>query len=147
MSEEIKRIDIREFRKEGYLFEANRQFFHPLGLALEVIINEEDGSEKLGGVWDYRDDPEGMLYGNDLLNSSHCREKASNIKKLLHEKATVRFRRFGFVVQPFKEIKEVIDARRKLAEEKKMINLYGVLFYTSKVAALAVVGLVVLLIL
>lgn len=27
-------MDGEEFRREGYLFEANRQFFHPLGLAL-----------------------------------------------------------------------------------------------------------------
>ncbi len=58
MSEEIKRIDIKEFREAGYLQEANRRFFHPLGLALE-ITRHEDGTETLSGVWDYRDDPEG----------------------------------------------------------------------------------------
>lgn len=60
----VNRIDIKEFRKKGFLFEANRKFFHPLGLALEVIIDEK-GEEKLGGIWDYRDDPEGILYGGD----------------------------------------------------------------------------------
>ena len=46
---EIKRMSIKEFREKGYLQELNRQFLHPLGLALEIIINE-DGSESLGGV-------------------------------------------------------------------------------------------------
>jgi hypothetical protein len=62
---DIERIDIAEFRKAGFLQEVNRQFFHPLGLALEVVA-EEDGSEHLGGVWDYRDDPEGIVFAGDL---------------------------------------------------------------------------------
>jgi len=62
-----KRIDIKEFREEGFLQEANRQFFHPLGLALE-IIQEEDGTESLGGVWDYRDDPEGIVFSEGTMD-------------------------------------------------------------------------------
>lgn len=62
MSNVIKRIDIKEFRAKGFLQEANRKFFHPLGLALEVIINDETGEENLGGVWDYREDTEGMFF-------------------------------------------------------------------------------------
>lgn len=88
---EVKRIDIKEFRELGFLQEANRQFFHPLGLALEVVVADcekcgghgrraprsaaEKGKtppcaacggsgkvERLGGVWDYRDDPEGIAF-------------------------------------------------------------------------------------
>lgn len=52
----------------------NRGFLHPLGLALEVEIEvDEDGTERLGGVWDYRKDPEGI----------HLSEVAeTNVKKL-----------------------------------------------------------------
>lgn len=57
-----KRIDIKEFQEFGYLQEANRLFFHSLGLALEVIVDEETGSVTLGGVWDSRADPEGILF-------------------------------------------------------------------------------------
>jgi hypothetical protein len=64
--EDIKRIDIKEFRSEGFLQEVNRKFFHPLGLALEVII-EKDGTAKLGGIWDYREDPEGNFFSEDVL--------------------------------------------------------------------------------
>ena len=56
-----KRMSVKEFREKGYLQEANRLFFHPLGLALEVIV-DENGEEQFGGVWDSRDDPEGIIF-------------------------------------------------------------------------------------
>jgi len=59
---DIKRMDIKAFQNRGYLQEANRLFFHPLGLALEVIMNNEDGSVKIGGIWDSRNDPEGIVF-------------------------------------------------------------------------------------
>jgi hypothetical protein len=109
----VKHIDIGEFRQIGFLQEANRLFFHPHGLALEVTMVDEgeggftmlklppaelaalralvtaergrrsdsapdldaltavledgdryaDGDTWISGVWDYRDDPEGIVYG------------------------------------------------------------------------------------
>jgi hypothetical protein len=99
----IKHIPIEEFRRLGFLQEANRLFFHPHGLALEVTVVDEDGwdadstkviemafalaepgetraasvaraikvlnqlhppgSVFISGVWDARDDPEGVLFG------------------------------------------------------------------------------------
>lgn len=61
----VNYIDIKEFRELGYLQEVNRLFLHPLGLALEVVVDSETGECKLGGVWDYRDDPDGIVFGND----------------------------------------------------------------------------------
>ena len=61
MTDEIKRLSVAEFRALGYLHEVNRLVLHPCGLALEVI-RDPDGSETFGGVWDYRDDPEGITY-------------------------------------------------------------------------------------
>jgi hypothetical protein len=77
---EIKRIDIKEFREEGYLQEANRLFFHPLGLALEVIV-DENGNEKLGGVFDARRDKEGFLFSKEDIKSSDFKAKSINIKR------------------------------------------------------------------
>lgn len=103
MSDEaVKRIDIKEFREGGFLQEANRHFFHPLGLALETVVDECEAcdgvgqrgkgavaepcpachatgqTERLGGIWDYREDPEGITfdggYGLD-------REKAANVTR------------------------------------------------------------------
>jgi hypothetical protein len=90
----IQHIDITEFRETGFLQEANRQFFHPHGLAMEITIVDEEGwsdkgkfiqtiidrgvsaedaiaalnliyppgSEFISGIWDDRDDPEGVWF-------------------------------------------------------------------------------------
>lgn len=63
----MRRIDIKEFRELGFLQEANRLFFHQLGLALEVEVSG-DGTETLGGIWDQRDDPEGLIFWPDMID-------------------------------------------------------------------------------
>lgn len=95
MSDEIPRMDIAEFRRVGFLQEANRLFFHPLGLALAVVI-EADGSERLGGIWDYRDDPEGMLFGPGEIDA----EKAASVEAERLKHAAERVRLEGCVIQP-----------------------------------------------
>jgi hypothetical protein len=87
MTEEIKRMDIKEFRELGFLQEANRQFFHPLGLALEVIVDEETGETSLGGIWDYRDDPEGMFFMDETIDE----KRITMIKDLKDSKRFSRF--------------------------------------------------------
>lgn len=108
---DIKRIDIKEFREKGYLQELNRRFLHPLGLALEVIIDDE-GMEKLGGVWDYRDDPEGIYY--DLENSDpERRERVKNNKEFidreLSERLDIRRARLGFGIEPVDDTYKIND--------------------------------------
>ena len=88
---EIKRIDIAEFRRLGLLQEANRLFFHPRGLALEVIVDDKDGSESLGGVWDSRDDPEGIAFGDDMIS----RRKARTVSIMRAAKLRAREALFG----------------------------------------------------
>lgn len=91
---DIKRIDIKEFREKGYLQEVNRRFFHPLGLALEVVV-EEDGSEHLGGVWDYRDDPEGVYFENIGLDFT----KRDFIDQEWGRRLNPRVNALGYMVQ------------------------------------------------
>lgn len=91
----INYMDLQEFIDEGYLHEVNRLVLHPLGLAIEVAINE-DGTKRLGGIWDYRDDPEGMVFGDDLLSP----EKAINVAKQMFAKKKERNDRLGYVIQP-----------------------------------------------
>lgn len=62
MSEPIKYMPISEFRELGFLQEVNRLVLHPAGLALEITV-DDFGNEYISGVWDYRDDPEGIVYG------------------------------------------------------------------------------------
>ncbi len=96
----VKRIPIKEFREFGFLQEVNRQFLHPLGLALEVIIDEKTGEERLGGVWDYRDDLEGMIYGDVIINSKEADGKAIRVEGLRKAKAVDRLRILGYRIQP-----------------------------------------------
>jgi hypothetical protein len=81
----MKNIDIKEFIEKGFLQEVNRKFFHPLGLALSVKENE-DGTWSLYDVWDYRDDPEGMFFGDGVISQ----EKIDNVEKLRQSKIEIR---------------------------------------------------------
>jgi hypothetical protein len=108
MSDDINYMDLDEFREVGFLQEANRQFFHMLGLAIEVREGFKDRDEvqawlhergihfgtdavdcvwsfivaaglnkaHLGGVWDYRSDPEGMVFAPGVIEPA----KASRVQ-------------------------------------------------------------------
>jgi hypothetical protein len=89
---DINYMNIAEFRKLGFLQEANRLFFHPLGLALEIVVND-DGSEQLGGVWDYRDDLEGIMFGPDVIDI----EKIKNVDQEYDKHDQFRCAMFGNV--------------------------------------------------
>ena len=102
MSNDVVKMDIKEFRSKGYLQELNRRFLHPLGLALEIVI-EDGGSEKLGGIWDYRKDAEGIYY--DLKNSSRGRvdsfkEKKRFIDSEFEKRRSMREKMFGNIIEP-----------------------------------------------
>ena len=101
----IKRMDIKEFREKGYLQEVNRLFLHKLGLALEVEI-DEDGNEKLSGIWDCRQDAEGIIY--DLENSdkeriSNFKRKSEFIEDQFENFKNYRMANLGFNTEPIKE--------------------------------------------
>lgn len=112
MSEKIKKIDIKEFRESGYLQEVNRRFFHPLGLALEVSIN--NNIEAISGIWDKRDDKEGIYF--DIQNSASERKdkflkNKKNIDSLLKERVNLRKSELGFKIEPIEGSPEVMDDR------------------------------------
>lgn len=102
MGTEIKRMNIREFRESGYLQEVNRRFLHLLGLALEVTIDEDNGEEYISGVWDYREDKEGIYY--DFKNSSDNRvikaqKKADFIDDEIEKRKNKRIEILGSLVE------------------------------------------------
>lgn len=102
-SEDVKRIDIKEFREKGYLQEVNRRFLHPLGLALEVILDEESGEERLGGVWDYREDKEGIYYdieNSDSDRKNRFRKNKEFINNELKLRISDREDNLGFGIEP-----------------------------------------------
>lgn len=119
-----ERIDIAEFRALGFLQEVNRLFFHPLGLALEIVVDDcrtcngggtelikrggapelikcrsckgAGKTERLGGVWDYRDDPEGMAYGLPMKIDT---DKVKSVEKEFKKHAEARVKLFNATVQ------------------------------------------------
>lgn len=95
MGEDIRYMSVAEFRQEGYLQELNRLFLHPLGLALEVYVDEKTGRERLSGIWDYRNDREGIRYEGVELT-----ERAAHIQSLWDEREPDRVAGLGYMVQP-----------------------------------------------
>ena len=91
----MKKIDVKKFREQGYLQELNRQFLHPLGLALAVHV-DDDGNETLDGIWDVREDEEGMIYDPSEIS----KEKALNVLGEQAEKCTARLAALGYLIQP-----------------------------------------------
>jgi hypothetical protein len=91
----IKRMSIQEFVDFGYLHELNRGFLHPLGLAIEV--NFDDGNATgFGGVWDFRDDPEGLNFAEDTLDP----EKAQRVAEERERRRPAREAALGYWQQP-----------------------------------------------
>jgi hypothetical protein len=81
----VKIMAVEEFRKLGFLQEVNRLFLHPRGCALEIVI-EDDGTERLGRIWDEREDPEGIVFA-----SAPDANKAGLVERerKAHEKARI----------------------------------------------------------
>jgi len=92
----IKRMAVKKFRESGFLQELNRQFLHPLGLALEVVVNE-DGNESFGEVWDCRDDVEGIIFA-EFSTSDVARSEL--IEEMQRSKEMERESLLGYNVQP-----------------------------------------------
>lgn len=89
-------LDLDALRDEGYLHEANRRFFHPLGLALGVRSDMSGGQRLV--VFDGRDDDEGVVMGEVLSP-----EKAARVAAEWERRARVRMDTLGFVVEPVPE--------------------------------------------
>jgi hypothetical protein len=82
----------------GLLFEINRKVLHPFGLALEIIVND-DNEVVFGNIWDYRTDPEGITYDDESYSVGN-----EKFKKFMEEfganRLKSRERRLGFIIQP-----------------------------------------------
>lgn len=88
-----KYMSILEFWETGYLHEINRCFLHPLGLALEVTVDSE-GNYSLSGVWDARDDLDGISFSQPVA------QKAIRIQEERLIRAPARIKELGYYVQP-----------------------------------------------
>jgi hypothetical protein len=85
------------FLETGLLWKINSDILHPLGLALEVEVSDE-GEVKFGDAWDYREDAEGILYGDEDYSKGKARWEQFK-KAFADKKLNDRKRALGFVVQ------------------------------------------------
>lgn len=95
---EIKTMTAAEFQESGLLQEVNRMFLHPLGVALSVVT-EKDGSSRMGPIWDYRDDPEGLMFHESTFDDPESFVKAEFVRGLRASKAQERIRLLGSLIQ------------------------------------------------
>ena len=100
----MKYVDIESFGEFGYLQEVNRRFFHPLGLALEIVVDGE-GNMCIGGIQDFRDDPEGMYFTESVTQKPEWIEKYKRVEHEWNDRAPSRLSSLGYMVQPIEEDK------------------------------------------
>lgn len=84
-------LTAEELRASGILQEANRQFFHPLGLALQVDL----GTDAIR-IRDGREDPEGWIFGDGIMTAENCRR----FEDFAIPRCIARMKRFGYITQP-----------------------------------------------
>ena len=91
---------IQYLRDTGLLFEINRTILHPFGLALAVHVDDEiSGTTEFScSLWDYRNDPEGVLFRKDDFHSG-MENLLTFLNKFGIHKLNERKKRIGFTIQ------------------------------------------------
>ena len=103
---DINYMSVKEFREKGYLQELNRQFLHPLGLAIEVEIDDGTGEERFGKIWDSRQDPEGIMFDLEHLPQERVerfRKKANYVANEYEKRRDYRIKLLGDVIERIPE--------------------------------------------
>ena len=100
----------------GLLYSINLTLLHPLGMAMEIKFND-DGTKEFGGIWDYRDDPEGLLFEDDTMEEGM--EKFSKfMDEFGNQKLQERQDKLGFIIQDMPAPKK-IKKNKPLPKMKK----------------------------
>jgi hypothetical protein len=101
----IRLLPAREFYEFGYLQEANRRFFHPLGLS--IAVQETDEGIEYVGIVDYRDEELPLT----LAISEEEVEEALNAKERIDneivKRADARMDVFGNIQEPIEYDRKV----------------------------------------
>ncbi|MCK9541093.1 MAG: hypothetical protein M0R03_03585 [Novosphingobium sp.] len=124
---DTKKIPAARFLYDtGLLFEINRRILHPFGLAMEIKYDDQEGALSDADaimtmsqeLWDYRDDPEGMIYGDESLKNG-----GNKFKKFLDafgkEKLQQRMELLGFTIQPIGESQQNEKVEKERPKEVK----------------------------
>lgn len=94
-------MDIKEFCDAGYLQEANRRFFHPLGLSLSTSDNGK--GKRTIYVADYRQSSHELHLGiAQQLPRRQWRTCATAVavSKAWDKRAGMRKKQLGFIIEP-----------------------------------------------
>lgn len=92
-------LSAAELRDSGLLLEANRRFFHPLGLALTVDLPDEgEDYEPRVFIQDDRGDPEGWYFGS--LDDDDAVAKITNVRDMAAARLPYRVAALGYWEQP-----------------------------------------------
>ena len=100
---DTKYIDIKEFKDKGYLQEVNRRFFHPLGLALEIKIDEYSNCF-LGRILCSRE--EELCFDIKNMDKEYrkiFKNKYKYIESELNNRQLNRIMELGFLIEPIEE--------------------------------------------
>lgn len=95
--------NLKEIRESGYIFEANRVFFHPLGLKLTINVDLDKDPEYLEAtllITDSREDPEGVIF--DEITQEDI-DKYNHVVTEWRTRSDARLAILGFIVQPLTE--------------------------------------------
>ncbi len=95
-------IDLQEFVDKGYLQEANRLFFHPVGLSLRIVRDgAADGPLRIAGVDDWRNDLEGGKFAPcDGSALTIMQARASFVKNEFEQRVAARTRLLESPIEP-----------------------------------------------
>ncbi len=108
----------------GLLFEINRRILHPLGLALRINYDDQDGalndSEAIISLsqimTDYRDDPEGMLFDEQALEEGYKKYKKF-FDEFAKDKILQRTEMLGYCIQSITHLPGALVAPIPVAVE------------------------------
>jgi hypothetical protein len=95
----VRLMPMQEFWEGGYLQEVNRQFLHPLGLALAIAVGPEGNVTRQVSVWDARDDPEGFAFEAGMM----LRAKGLKVQAEIAKRRKSRLAALGYFIQPLPE--------------------------------------------
>lgn len=96
--ERVAPAAIKALADAGTYTAAPRQARAVARAVLDVLYEDGAPTEILGGVWDYRDDPEGIVMADSLLPV--VEENAAKIAQLWNDRAAPRLEKLGYMIQP-----------------------------------------------
>ena len=91
------KLSMKSFVEDGFLQEVNRQFFHGLGLAMEV---KKTGNEyEFSGLWDFRQIKGGILFDEKAINNPVFIARTNKIKEIQKVNNSLRKQAYNEVRQ------------------------------------------------